>query len=96
MYNRDIFDLAKNVKKEADAIEELNMNLKRSHFQQSSGKKQTPSHSVDRVDEGSRENKILKKKIKDLEAKVYNYENELATLKQRYETKSRKVSPRIT
>lgn len=51
-----------------------------------------PSASVDRLtDEGSREVKQLKKKIKDLEAKVEQYEEDIMNMNANLQKRVRKV-----
>lgn len=87
--SRDVIDLARNVKKEADAIQELNSTLRRQ--QNSSGKKHASSHSVERNDE-SREMKVLRRRIKELEAKVAKYEDEISKFQQKVDVKNKKVT----
>ena len=89
--DRDVLDLARNVKREADAVQELNLTLRRQQMH-SSGKKHVPSASVDRLtDEGSREVKQLKKKIKELEAKVEQYEEDIMNMSANLQKRVRKV-----
>ncbi len=88
--DRDVFDLARNVKKEANAIEELNNTLRRNQL--SATKERAISTSVDRVGgEEARELKNLKRKIKELEGKVSKYENDLSSLNDKLADKTRKL-----
>lgn len=88
--SRDVIDLARNVKKEADAIVELNSTLRRAG-QSSSKKHHIVSSSVDRAGEGSKEIKQLTKHAKELEAKIIQYEDIIEELNTKIEKKDKKV-----
>lgn len=85
-----MIDLAKNVKKEADAIVELNSTLRRAN-QSSTKKPHHGSSSVDRAGENSKEIKHLMKQVKDLETKVIQYEEIIEELNAKIEKKDKKV-----
>lgn len=95
--SRDVIELAKNVKKEADAIEDLSNTLRRAR-QHSSGKKHGhgASSSVDRIGEGTKEGKQMIKHIKELEEKVIKFETIIEDLNHKLGKKDSKVSRLIT
>jgi methyl-accepting chemotaxis protein len=88
--SRDVIDLAKNVKKEADAIIELNSTIKRAN-QNSAKKLPEASLSLERAVESSKEIKQLIKQVKELESKVIQYEEIIEELNNKIEKKDRKV-----
>ena len=89
--SRDVIDLAKNVKKEADAITELNSTMRRAN-QSSSKKHHLASSSVDRAGESTKEVRHLNKHLKELESKVFQYEDIIEELNGKIEKKDKKVT----
>jgi methyl-accepting chemotaxis protein len=91
--SRDVIDLARNVKKEADAISELNSTLRRAN-QSSSKKNHHISSSVDRAGaiEGPKEVKQLLKQVKELESKIIQYEEIIEELNSKLEKKDKIVA----
>jgi uncharacterized coiled-coil protein SlyX len=88
--SREVIDLAKNVKKEADAINELNLSLRKTQ-QHSPKKHHGASSSVDRFAEGGKDTRQLMKHIKELEGKISKYEEIIEELNNKLEKKDRKV-----
>lgn len=89
--SRDVIDLAKNVKKEADAIHDLSNTLRRA--QHSSGKKHGhgASSSVDRLGEGTKEVRQMVKYLKELEGKIQKFETIIEELNHKINKKDSKV-----
>ena len=94
--SRDVIDLAKNVKKEADAIDDLSNTLRR--LQNSSAKKQGhgASSSVDRLGEGAKETKHMIRYIRELEIKVQKFETIIEDLNHKLGKKDNKVYSCLT
>ena len=94
--SRDVIDLAKNVKKEADAIDDLSNTLRR--LQNSSAKKQShgASSSVDRLGEGAKETKHMIRYIRELEIKVQKFETIIEDLNHKIGKKDNKVYSCLT
>lgn len=89
--SRDVIDLAKNVKREADAINDLSLTMRRDWH--SSGKKygHGGSSSVDRLGEGTKEAKQMAKYVKELETKVLKFEEIIEDLNHKILKKDSKV-----
>ena len=92
--SRDVVDLARTVKRETEAINELSRSIRRRDGQQSSGKKLgIPSSSLDRLQESARE-KPLRKRLKEMEARIAQYEEILSDLNAKLEKKDTRVAGR--
>lgn len=87
--SRDVIDLAKNVKKEADAIHDISSNLR---FKDHSGSKRPSSSSVGRNSGATKENKGLQKHIHELESKISRYEEIVEELNDKIDKRDRKVN----
>lgn len=89
--SRDVIDLAKNVKKEAEAINELNVTLRRAQQNSPNKKHHGASSSVDRYGDGGRDVKQLSKLVKELEGKIGKYEEIIEDLNNKMDKRDKKV-----
>ena len=92
--SREVVDLARNVKRESDAIVELNRSMNRRERLDSSGKKRgIPSSSLEResFNDIKQQNKKLIKHVQDLEAKIHKYEETMMDNNKKLNKKDIKV-----
>jgi chromosome segregation ATPase len=83
--SRDVVDLARNVKREADAIVNFNIELKRT----TSGRK--PMSSPEKTPGHKRELKQLTSRIKEQEDKIHKLEEVINDLTYKLENKDKKI-----